>query len=170
MSVNDRSRVYVRGVLVVAVVGFVGITSAESKSPSSNEMREAACSARVAELEAEVRALRDQLHLVATTPSSTSPVSNTSRRFGSARELAAVRQNEACNPPFRYDPQGIKYYRPECIVSEGSPNCTIPYGFTSSGNKYYKPDCLDAKPTLPSCDPPYRFDSNGLKSYKPECL
>jgi hypothetical protein len=170
MSAIHRPRVYVRGVLVVAVVGVVGITSAQSKSPSPSDVRDTSCSARIAELESEVRALRDQLRLANNSHNPAAAVANSSRRFGVTRELSAAKQNDACNPPFRYDAQGIKYYRPECLVPEESPDCTIPYGFTSNGNKYYKPVCLDAKPTLPSCDPPYRFDSQGLKSYKPECL
>lgn len=170
MSAIHRPRVYVRGVLVVAAVAVVGVTSAQSKSPSPIDGRDPACSARVAELESEVRALRDLLHLASTTPNPPPSLDTSTRRFSAPRELTAVKQTDACNPPFRYDQQGIKYYRPECLVSEESPVCTIPYGFTSNGSKYYKPDCLEAKPTLPSCDPPYRFDSRGLKSYKPECL
>jgi hypothetical protein len=169
MSGVNRSGVYVRGIVFVILVAVIGVRSAESRAPSADEARAAQCSVRVAELEAEVRALREQLR-TATGTQNQRAVTTSTHRLSAAHEFSATKQSESCNPPFRFDSQGIKYYRPECLVSEELPDCTVPYTFTSSGSKHYKPICLDAKPSLPDCDPPYAFDSRGVKSYKSECL
>lgn len=173
MSLFSRPWVYARGLLVVTLVGVVGITPAESRSPSADETRAAQCSVRVIELEAEVRALREQLRLVTAAQNQTTqtPTAGTTRRFSAAQDLTTASQGEACNPPFRYDGHGIKYYRRECLTSdEQLPACTVSYATASNGSKHDKSNCVDAKPSLPDCDPPYEFDSRGVKSYKSACF
>jgi hypothetical protein len=45
-----------------------------------------------------------------------------------------------CEPPFHYDAQGIKRYKPECLSV--APDCEPPYNVDVSGIKRYKPECL----------------------------
>src|SRR5512145_2403625 len=141
MSVARRPTVYLVGSLVVALVGLIGVSTAESRSQTRDESR-VECSKKVSELEAEVRALREQLRLTA----GQSCNSLTQTRSGStatAGNHGTKAQAAACDPPYDYDGQGIKYY---------------------------KPVCFDAVPARPSCNPPYAYDASGTKSYKPECL
>jgi hypothetical protein len=179
MSVSGRPLVYVLGTFIVALVGFVGITSAESRAPTNGEFR-AECATRVNELEAEVRALREKLRMVAECPISSSSMLGRSKMSSRADagaksavaglQRGASAQSDTCNPPFGFDGHGIKYYRPECLVSGEAPACSIPYAYTPTGVRYYKPACIDSTPSGPSCDPAFVFDASGVKRYKPECL
>ncbi len=179
MSASRRPLMYVLGTIVVGLVGLVGITSAESRAPTNNELR-AECTERVNELQAEVRALRAQLRVAAECPSNASSSLVHSKLLSRAdfggkstaagRQRGASTQSSSCNPPYGFDENGIKFYRPECLDSGESQACSVPYAYTRTGIKYYKLGCIDVTPSRPSCDPSFDFDVSGVKRYKPECL
>lgn len=82
-----------------------------------------AVSARVALLEQRIHRLEQRL-----------------AAFERAAAASATPPRPDCEPPFHYDAQGIKRYKPECLS------------------------------VAPDCEPPYIVDVNGIKRYKPECL
>jgi hypothetical protein len=157
------------GPVVAGLVGIFAVLPAQSRS-STGEDATKACAVRVAELEAEVRALREQLHQQSgkvDAATACRPGSGTPRADSAAREASG----NACNPPYAFDPHGIKQYKPACLLPEQPTSaCTNPYEYTEGGIKIYKPQCVATLPSGSPCDPPYLYDASGAKRYKPECL
>jgi hypothetical protein len=178
MSSTKRPTVFVLGLSVVTLLGWIGVATAKSHSVARNIFA-GECGTKVAELEAEVRSLREQLRVMTerqyalSSSSNANPSSKTDSnvRTGFVGNGFAIRESSnSCTPPFVFDRNGIKYYFPECLESKVPELCSVPFAYNNAGIKSYKPGCLDDKPAIVSCDPPFRFDSGGLKSYKPECL
>ncbi|HEY5960356.1 MAG TPA: hypothetical protein VIV60_27570 [Polyangiaceae bacterium] len=178
MSKNSRSTVYVVGAVVMTAVGLFGIAPAQSRSPTHEESM-GVCAKRVSELEAEVRALREELRLAngrsAFTSAKGARSNEPSRRVASGasgigHHSTTESQPSTCDPPYNIDRQGIKSYNPDCLSAEDSSPCATPFSYTASGIKYYNPSCLDVAAARSSCDPPFYFDANGVKRYRSECL
>lgn len=176
MTRTKRPSVYLFGTLVLALVGVFAATPAESRSPScSDSLRDSA--RRVIELEAEVRALREQLRSGANCPSDPLPklVRSSSRQVPAissklhGRRRANPTGSESCDPPFRFDRRGIKFYNSDCLGSEEAP-CATPYGYTATGIKYYDARCLPLVSERTACDPPFEVDAKGLRRIRAECL
>ena len=151
------------GAAVVAGACLLEVTPAVSRPPTSDE-RVAACSARVHELETEVRALRAELRDLGRrecrVPSSSSvdPTSPPSASRGS-------RSND-CDPPYDFDQRGMKVFKIQCIDAASPRDCSVPFVFSAIHIKSIKPGCVDS---AAPCEPPYRFE-NGVKIFKSECL
>lgn len=173
MFAFKRSHIHPVGAFVIGLVGILAVLPAQSRTAPRNG-DDNTCAARVRELEAEVRALRDELRSLSgqRDPSATGARSgNAPRSSNSDGRRKNLTQGHACDPPFAIDRNGIKSYHPECLGVESlAVSCTVPYEYTEAGIKVYKPSCLNAKPLEPSCDPPYVYDSRGLKDYRLECL
>jgi hypothetical protein len=164
MLVVKRPAVYVAGALVAGYAFLLAVQPAAS-GPLTEGEKLAACVERVAQLELEVRSLRNALHDSASRECRPPTLASESKQTKQLRCFDSP--PSPCSPPYEIDEQGNKNYKPQCLDSSPSP-CSPPFEIDEQGNKNYKPQCLDAP--LSPCSPPYRYDGDGLKVYKDECL
>jgi hypothetical protein len=160
--------------IVVGLVGVLAVVVPAQSYPASRHNESGACSARVRELEDEVRALRDELRVRVggDCSSLTGDKLAASDRHGAfGRSQSGRTETTSCDPPFSFDRNGIKHYKGRCLgLGNVSAACAVPYEYSNEGIKTYDVSCLDTAPAPVTCDPPFSYDVQGVKQYKIECL
>lgn len=159
------------GAIVVGLVGVLAVLPAQSRTPARGAGDDS-CNVRIHELEAEVRALREQLSAsLDNSPNSTTPSGSSASKGTAGGQQKNLSRARPCDPPYSYDRKGIKNFNPECLgVESRDSSCIVPYEYTATGIKLYKTGCLSGPAPQESCDVPYVYDGRGVKAYKPECV
>lgn len=123
---------YPAGCVAIAAAILAASVPAQSRAPSNGELL-AGCALRVAELEDELDALRQQLRAL----------ENAAPHAAAEGESAGTRSVPECAVPFQLSRVGIKRFKQQCLQALRSLTpCELPYEVDPRGVKNFKPSCL----------------------------
>jgi hypothetical protein len=139
MPAFKRTSFYVLGVLGVSLTILTDSAPAASQAPDGWQLL-AGCAERVQELEAEVRALRQQLR----EQRQGGAMGWTSAADGLGKDESPAPSSE-CDVPFEISPAGVKRFKQNCVHALQPGSCEVPYVLDSRGVKNFKRACLQSR-------------------------